>query len=109
MHAAPTETVVRRIQLDAAEVRVRARGELDLDAAADLNRAFDDVLARRCVDAVLCLAEVSFIDAAGLGPIVDAAVRLDEQGGRLTITGARPPVRRVFRLLDLEGLLDAAL
>ncbi|MFI8461996.1 STAS domain-containing protein [Kitasatospora sp. NPDC085464] len=79
---------------------VRAGGEIDLDTAPTLRRALAAALASHR-EVVLDLSEVTFMDCAGLGALVQACDQADRRGRRLILRGAG---RCVVRLLELTGL-----
>jgi anti-anti-sigma factor len=82
----------------ASEVRVLLSGDVDAASAAGIRARLDDVARTRAGRVVLDLSGVPFIDSAGVRMIVTVQQVL---GGRLVLTGARPPVRRVFELASL--------
>jgi anti-anti-sigma factor len=84
-------------------------GELDLDTAGELRRrllATDGGRSRTVVD----LAECAFIDSTGIGLLVRAAKRAqEERGPRLVIVA--PPggqVRRTLRLCNVDTRVPVA-
>jgi anti-anti-sigma factor len=104
--------VVTRVETDGAGRRVAVAGDLDSVTAAAFR---DAVLAalppapgrHMCVD----LAEVPFIDAAGVRALLQCRRRADHRRIVLVVTGARPLVRRVLEILGVLALLtreDAA-
>jgi anti-anti-sigma factor len=86
-------------------VVVRVAGELDTAAAPALCGALDDVLARPggrgCV---VDLTGVTFLDCAGLHPVLRARAAACRSGRTLTVHGGTD--RAVGRLLELAGLQD---
>ncbi|WP_431676199.1 STAS domain-containing protein [Kitasatospora sp. KL5] len=89
---------------DTTPAIVAARGDIDLATAPRLRR----VLARALKthrDVVLDLSEVTFIDCAGLGALVEARNLAGRRGGRLVLRGAGPCVVRLIRLTGLGGYL----
>ena len=81
----------------------RPRGELDLSVADRFREILEENLAKNSVNhLVFNLSRVSFIDSSGLGVILGRYKKLAQQGGRVSLVGMRPPVRRV---LVLSGLL----
>lgn len=81
----------------------RPRGELDLGVADALREALEGALGENAVrHLVINLARVSFIDSSGLGVILGRYKRLAGAGGRVSLVGAQPQVRRI---LELSGLL----
>jgi anti-sigma B factor antagonist len=77
------------------------QGELDLAAKPDLLTCFEGVLATGPSTLNVDLSEVSFIDSAALGVLVDAYHQLRDRDGRLVVTAASPFVRRS---LEITGL-----
>jgi anti-anti-sigma factor len=58
---------------------------------------------------VVDLADVSFMDASGLGTIVEADVRQRRAHGALRVTNPRPAVSRVIEITGLTRLLDTTI
>ncbi len=82
---------------------VRPRGEVDLSVADAFRDVLEENLAKNPVNhLVFNLSKVTFIDSSGLGVILGRYKRLKQQGGRVSLVGALPQVRRI---LVLSGLL----
>lgn len=58
-------------------------------------------------DVTLDLTEVAFIDAYGIGRLVDASVLLARRGHRLRVVNASSTVAQTLRIADVGWLLDA--
>jgi len=81
----------------------RLHGEIDLKVSDALREALDRALERLPVrHLVFDFGDVSFIDSTGLGVVLGRYKKVAGAGGRLGVTGLRPPVRRV---LELSGIL----
>lgn len=55
------------------------------------------------------LTELEFCDSGGIGMFIAAQGKADAYETELALTNLRPPVRRLFRVTDLEarfGLID---
>lgn len=101
----PTAPLLEVVRRDAEVTRVRLRGEVDLAVADELATTLIDLDgATMEVD----LSQLDFIDAAGIGAIVRVNNHLRGAGHSFVLTGAHGPVRRVFELVDLGGLLVEA-
>ncbi len=87
-------------ELADGSVRICAHGELDLATASALGEAISDCDADPHSQVVVELADVPFIDAAGLRVLMEARLDRVRAGGDLVI--ARPS-RQVSRLLDIAG------
>jgi anti-sigma B factor antagonist len=89
-------------------VVVCADGELDLATAPAMRQALAQATGDGPADVVVDLARVTFVDAAGLAPMVDAADAVRAAGGRLQLASPSRMLRRVLALLDLEERLPVA-
>jgi anti-sigma B factor antagonist len=87
-------------------VLVRARGDVDAYTAPGLRSHLHAATEGGDELVVVDLADVTFIDSAGLGALVGAHRRMREGGGRLRIVRPPPLVARAFELTGLDGVLD---
>ena len=82
---------------------VKISGDLDLVIAKDFRETVDKILVDRPLkNLILDLSEVNFIDSSGLGAILGRYKLIQQQGGKMSIWGAKPSVHRI---LDLSGIL----
>ncbi len=81
---------------------LKLQGELDVAAGGDLRRALE-AAASTTDHIVVDLHALTFVDAAGLRPLVEANTILRRRSGRLVV---RSPSPFVARILDLTGLSD---
>ncbi|WP_415976647.1 STAS domain-containing protein [Rhodococcus sp. 077-4] len=82
-------------------VVLRASGELDMRARADLVESLDDVLRGETV-VLLDLSAVSFMDAGSATVIVEAAARA---GDRLEVFAPTRPARRILDVLGAAAIM----
>ena len=87
-------------------VVLRARGDLDAYTAPGLRAELHAATEGDARLVVVDLADVTFIDSAGLGALVGAHRRMLEADGTLRVV--RPPdlVARAFELTGLDEVLD---
>jgi len=85
-------------------VLLRLRGELDLVTAP----AFGDAVGHVNSDVIVDLAELSFLDASGLGALDHAAQRAEQHGDQLVVINANPLAQRIFQVAGLERLLSGS-
>lgn len=83
---------------------VRAAGEIDSSNAAGLRRALDLVIAEGIGGVTLDVAELGFIDVAGLRVIAEAAISHPERS--LCLQGAQPSLTRVLSITGWGGLAN---
>jgi anti-anti-sigma factor len=79
---------------------VSASGEVDAATRQQLDDALDRAIAAGHRDVHLDLEAVTFLDSSGVAAIVDAIVA----GATVAVHRPRPMVRRVLRLLAVDGL-----
>jgi anti-anti-sigma factor len=78
------------------------RGEVDGHSCGSLAKSLTAAIARSA-NVRLDLADLSFVGAAGLQTIREAAREIDARGGRLTLVSPRPAVRQVVGLMGFHG------
>jgi anti-sigma B factor antagonist len=81
-------------------------GDLDAYTAPELRARLHEATDGRARHVVVDLADVTFIDSAGLGALVGAHRRMQEGGGRLSIVRPPPLVARAFELTGLDEVFD---
>jgi anti-anti-sigma factor len=89
-------------------VRVSLRGELDLATVDEADAKLQLAEAEGRETVVLDLSELTFMDSTGLRLVLRAVRRSSENGYRLQLISAPPPVQRVFRVTGLEPRLPFA-
>jgi anti-sigma B factor antagonist len=99
----PSFSFTEADEVDGA-LRLRLCGELDLTVVEPLRRRLDQLhLQGRAV--VLDLAELDFVDSAGIMLFVTAAAAARESGPELVLTPPHGEVERVLRLTGLREML----
>jgi anti-sigma B factor antagonist len=96
------------VQLDRADRRIAVRGELDLATVPVLVRTMATLRELDPGDSTIDLSGLTFIDAAGVGCLVDHAAQVTALGAKISMVGATSRVRRVFDIVGLVELLQAA-
>jgi anti-anti-sigma factor len=81
---------------------VRLSGELDL-AVADLLRAALTAARRGAGTVVVDLGELSFMDCAGIGVLVEERRRAEAEGYEVRITGASGEVAELLALTGIDA------
>lgn len=87
----------------AAAFRVVAVGELDLSTATEVKAELFRAVSEADRDVEVDLSEVVFIDASGIGALVEAAKRARVSGQRLILRRPSEAVTRVIELCGLDG------
>ncbi|MGV9841028.1 STAS domain-containing protein [Streptomyces fungicidicus] len=77
------------------------RGELDISTAPVLHHRLAEQVAHGRRHLLLDVTEMPFMDSSGLSVIVRTVNEVRDVGGTVSLSGARPVVRRLF---DLTGV-----
>ncbi|MDT4921246.1 MAG: hypothetical protein QOI15_2148 [Pseudonocardiales bacterium] len=93
------------LALGATVAVVTLRGELDIASAGRLHAALETVAGSDVAVVRIDLGELRFIDAAGIGELVQLHVELAAAGRRLSLDRARPRLLRTFRLAEADWLV----
>ena len=89
-----------------ASLEVAVAGELDMAAAFKLESAVEPALAAgEVTEVVVDLADVRFVDSAGIGALLSIRERAQQQGIDVSFTRASGPVRRILGLTGLQDVL----
>ena len=90
---------------------IQIGGEVDLATCPQLRAALVELVDRGFHQLIVDLEQVSFLDCAGIGMLVDARRRVQVHGGSLKLVRPRPFVRRVLALTGMTTMfsIDTAL
>jgi anti-sigma B factor antagonist len=80
-----------------------ASGAFDTAATRQFDRTLDDAIGHGARLVTVDMVGVSFLDSSGVRSLVAGGKRLDELGGRMTVTGLSGAAQRV---LEISGLID---
>ena len=96
-----------RVLSEGERVVVALSGELDLATAPQLRSCLAPLVTSPTApqELVLDLSELCFLDASGISALLTVQRALAARGGRLALRAPSRLVRRVVKVLDLDGLL----
>lgn len=77
-------------------------GEVDVYAAPRLKEELVSAIEDGCVNVIVDLERVSFIDSSGLGVLVSALRRARERDGTVRIVCTRENVLKILRITGLD-------
>jgi len=80
---------------------IKVGGEIDLATSPQLQAVLVDLVDRGFHQLIVDLEQVSFLDCAGIGVLVDARQRVQAHDGSLRLVRPRP---LVWRVLALTGM-----
>ena len=95
------DTAVREGALE-----MRLGGEIDMGAAFKLESSFDAcVTAGEARSVIFDLADVTFIDSAGIGSLLSMHERAGQLGLEVSVSRVSEPVQRVLDVAGLSGTI----
>jgi anti-sigma B factor antagonist len=103
---APLAPLSLDLHIDYRQRRIMAFGELDAVSSGALVDAIAMLVASNPGDSALDIAYLTFIDAGGLGAIIDANTQLAAVAAELVVVGASSRVRRMFEVAGMGPLLE---
>ncbi len=77
-------------------------GEVDVYTAPRLKEELVSVIDAGCVNVIVDLEKVGFIDSSGLGVLVGALRRARERDGVVRIVCTRDNILKIFRITGLD-------
>lgn len=93
----------------AGDTVVNLHGDLDYDTVPAMLRVIDPLLQRgESARVILNLAELGFLDSAGIKALLDCRSRAEAVGSLLVLSAPQPMVLRVLEITGVLGLLGLA-
>ena len=83
---------------------VAPTGALDLGTSRGLQLRLAELAGENCLEGILDLSGVTFMDSVGLGVVLKASSRFHRQGKRLMIVA--PEGEPARRILEFAGVID---
>ncbi|MEU5552559.1 STAS domain-containing protein [Micromonospora sp. NPDC047793] len=85
---------------------VEVQGDLDMATSPRLRGTLQKLVDAGDRQVVVDLAGVAFMDSSALGALVVMFKSSREAGGRLSLAGVRPAVRRVLNITSVDRVID---
>ena len=82
-----------------------AEGEVDISTAPQLRAILDNAYQEKQADINLHLDELSYIDSTGLGVIIGAYGRMQENHNKITILNPKENIRKLLSITSLDKIL----
>lgn len=89
-----------------SSVTVTVSGRLDLTSAPALEEELERLIDGGARRVALDVHPLEYLSSAGLRAILVTAKRLRESGGTLAVVGLAGPVKEVFDMAGLSGVLE---
>lgn len=87
---------------DGSTCRIAVNGEVDVYTSPLLKTRLVDAVDDGCIDLVIDLENVGFIDSSGLGVLVSGLRRVKEQSGSMRIICTKEGILKIFRITGLD-------
>ena len=91
-----------KVDKDGATCVVTLEGEIDVYTAPRLKDALVEAIEAGCVDVIVDLEGVAFIDSSGLGVLVGALRRAKEHSGAVRLVCTTESILKIFRITGLD-------
>ncbi len=91
-----------RTEQDGAACVLSIAGEVDVYTAPVLKQHLVDAVEQGCVDILIDLDEVGFIDSSGLGVLVGGLRRVKDRSGSIRLVCQRESILKIFRITGLD-------
>ena len=88
------------------ETTLVVRGSLDINSAPALSEEIDRIVATRPAKVVVDLATLDLIDSSGVAALVKLYKGVRNNGGAMTIAGARDQPLAIFKLLRMDKVFN---
>ncbi len=81
---------------------IALEGDLDINSAAELKTRVLEAYAAHPSDVRFDFTALSYLDSTGLGSLISILHNVQAQDHRITIAHARPNVRKLFTITELD-------
>jgi anti-sigma B factor antagonist len=81
-------------------------GEIDINTAVDIKKAFEKLIVKRTPKIVINLAKVTYVDSSGLATLVELLKNMRSYGGKMRLSNMSHKVKSLFEITKLEKLFD---
>lgn len=82
-----------------------AMGEVDISTAPQLRETLDSVYQEKRADILLHMDELSYMDSTGLGVIIGAFGRMQENKNKITLVNPKDNIRKLLSITSLDKIL----
>ena len=83
---------------------LKLKGRLDASSAEDMKEQVSALARDKCVNLVIDMDAIEFVDSSGLGSLVASLRSVNKLGGNIKIASLQDPVRAIFELTRLHRI-----
>jgi anti-sigma B factor antagonist len=91
-----------KVDKQAESCSITLAGEVDVYTSPSFKERLVSAVDEGCLNIVVDLESVDFIDSSGLGVLVSGLRRVKEQGGSIRLVCTRDHILKVFRITGLD-------
>jgi len=77
-------------------------GEVDVYTSPQLKKQLLEIIENGCVNIIVDLNGLDFVDSSGLGVLVSCLRRVKEQDGTLRLVCSKESILKIFRITGLD-------
>ena len=85
---------------------VPLKGEIDLHVSPTVTAALNDVIDKKPEQLVVDLYDVSYIDSASIGCLMDIHRLLQDKAGAVKLSGLQPRVETMISMTGVHKIID---
>lgn len=100
------EPMYQEVRVGQTRIDVILSGDIHAAEAKAMQQSFDGYIAGGHTLISIDLSGVEFIDGTGLGALVFIHKQIRNKGGHLKIVGLQGEVKELFRLTELDKMLE---
>jgi anti-anti-sigma factor len=89
-------------------LEIRVTTPLSAATAGDLDGLLEDAISLRPAQLVIDLTDCEYLDATGIGLLLDVHRRVWQDGGRLSLRGMSSRLQRILEIARVDRVLQAA-
>ena len=95
--------LIKEVKESGTALVVVVAGEVTLDATPIFHKSLLDAWARGPAHLIIEMSEVTHIDSAGVGTLVEVCRRVRKAQAKMSLVGMQPLVRSVFEITRLDS------
>lgn len=81
---------------------IELEGEIDVYTAGQLKNVFTDIMEDKKENIKIDAKELEYIDSTGLGILIGALKKLEEEDKNITISNIRPNIKKLLNITGLD-------
>lgn len=82
-----------------------ATGEVDISTASQLRKTLDEAYNEKKADILIHLEELNYIDSTGLGVLIGAYGRMQENKNKITLLNPKGNIKKLLNITNLDSIL----